>query len=503
MSRRHSSGLEKVALVEKLVESELSGGARQKAGLAPVSVEAWPLIRLLAALALLTVALAGCAGPVGRSAALTPVGPTAGVTVVAKVESPAPASPKPAVTDVSSPQPTVLPSPTSLPTATAVPKATGLPSPITALPPSPTILPPSATQPTAVPMRLSGTILVKRGDAYVSVDLATNVLKSLFSGADELSWSNDGKFAAFSRNDGHDREVYIANRDGSGEKAITNNQIDDIQPALSPDGRYVALVRSPVYENRGFEGNRPTGGEIWIVDLTTMEEARAGNGFRPAWSPDSRRLAFATNVGPDGNGIALVNTRGENLWLPVTTKSKSKKYTPFEWDMTAAQWLTEPAWAPDGIEITFRVVAFHGVYLATQSYKGGIAGFWGLSFDNPAGWFSYSPDGSKVTVGFGGLSGYETVSVYPRGAVGPDGFNRDRMLLQLGRIPRTSSEQGESVTGFAWSPDSSYLVYVAINPDAGRDSSRSGNSSVWVRRLSDNMAMKLADNANGPVYWLP
>lgn len=70
-------------------------------------------------------------------------------------------------------------------------------------------------------------------------------------------------------------------------------------PAVSPDGRFVALVatRYPREENRGV-------GDLWLVAADGAEEPRrltwnAGSEKSPAWRRDSRHLAFVSKRGED------------------------------------------------------------------------------------------------------------------------------------------------------------------------------------------------------------
>jgi Tol biopolymer transport system component len=97
---------------------------------------------------------------------------------------------------------------------------------------------------------------------------------------------------------------------------------------ISPDGRHVAYtVQQPDWEDNSFEN------EIWIASLVTGERYQLTSGKKssnsPIWSPDNRRLAFASDrdgkrqiylISPyGGEGIALTSVEsGINAfkWSP-------------------------------------------------------------------------------------------------------------------------------------------------------------------------------------------
>ena len=351
---------------------------------------------------------------------------------------------------------------------------------------------------------LQGTLLFKRGDGYVSLDLESGETARLFEGAEEMSWTKSGDRVAFTRSEGELSKVYVARRDGSDERPITGVYDSASQPAISPDGKLLALVREPRFESEV----EPVGGELWIVDLATLDKTvyvLVAMGFKPAWSPDGSQLAYAIEVESSGNGIAVLyqDEDGIRHRTLVTTETESGTYTPFEWTIANAGWLTDPTWSPDGLEITFRATGgTHGAYLTTDSLDGGITRFLGLSWDHPASGFSYSPDGSLVTLNLGGLSGYDVISVYQLADIGEDGSKVPERIAGLGRMPQGDGE-GESVIDFAWSPDGAYLAYVSTPYGAGERQSESDTATLWIVPVGGGVAIEYATDADGPIYWLP
>jgi Tol biopolymer transport system component len=145
------------------------------------------------------------------------------------------------------------------------------------------------------------------------------------------SWSPDGSRIAFATDD--DGIVSI-NRDGSRRTVLVRTTFDSLadSPQWSPDGRYI-LYDGPGVGGDGGSVVRATGGTgRFLTDDGT-----------PAWSPDSKRIAFellvepGRDIPPSIQHIAVVDRNGEHLH--AVTKGKG--------------WREDPAWSPDGREIAF------------------------------------------------------------------------------------------------------------------------------------------------------
>jgi Tol biopolymer transport system component len=181
----------------------------------------------------------------------------------------------------------------------------------------------------------------------------------------------------FSRRTGipNNYRIFKMQADGSNVTQVTiptSSYSEDREPALSPDGTYVAFMRvtylgldiykihvngSPATLVRltgagiGFDGYpawSPDGTKIayscgpWICvmnqdgsNVRTLTKL-AANGMAPAWSPDGTRIAFVSSLG--GNfEIHVMNADGSDV-------TRLTNHPATEW---------APTWSPDGTRIAF------------------------------------------------------------------------------------------------------------------------------------------------------
>ena len=151
-----------------------------------------------------------------------------------------------------------------------------------------------------------------------------------------LTWSPDGKRIAYSgtgRERGtnmRNREIYVANADGSNWTRLTDTRTAETWLAWSPDGRYIA-----------FQSEQSGNDEIWIMHLDgtgqrNLTNHPAGDGGSPAWSPDARKIAF-TSIRDFNLEVYVIDVDGANP-------------TRLTEDDATDGW---PSWSPDGNKIAF------------------------------------------------------------------------------------------------------------------------------------------------------
>jgi Tol biopolymer transport system component len=120
-----------------------------------------------------------------------------------------------------------------------------------------------------------------------------------------------------------DSELELVRADGSGLRALTNNDVADRDPSWAPDGRTIAFVRF---------GARRHG--VYTIGVASGAVRRLTDGpdRAPAFSPDGASLAFVS-----GTSIRLLDLRAHRSRELATTRLPPRQLS----------------WTPDGTSIVF------------------------------------------------------------------------------------------------------------------------------------------------------
>ena len=157
------------------------------------------------------------------------------------------------------------------------------------------------------------------------------------------SWSPDGRRIAFvSDRDGPPRyfDIYVMDADGSNLQRLTNDPRDDRHPSWSPDGERIVFGA----RRKGhFETKFAVTYEIYVMDadggnLQRLTENRK-NDWGPSWSPDGKRIAFASDRKGDLANIDLYVMDADGSNLQRLTENRV-----YDWF---------PSWSPDSERIAF------------------------------------------------------------------------------------------------------------------------------------------------------
>ena len=141
--------------------------------------------------------------------------------------------------------------------------------------------------------------------------------------------------------------VYTPNSDTTVQ--LTFGDYDDSNPVWSPDGKSIALV-----SDRSDNPDLNYGTDIFVVNVDdkdpvlTQVTSNPGRDFSPAFSPDSKSIAYVTSTGPDVGGSALTPTK----YLAVTEIGADQRSV-----LTANldRSVSSPEYSSNGRDIYFRL----------------------------------------------------------------------------------------------------------------------------------------------------
>lgn len=258
--------------------------------------------------------------------------------------------------------------------------------------------------------------------------------------SDHPRWSPDGGFLAFQSSrkdaDGNDgkTQVYLLNRQGGEAQRLTETVQDVEDFAWAPDGkRLVIVLRDPSPEELEAAASKGKDEENtdkkkkaqppWVIDRLLFKEDTVGYLERrrthlyvfdlasksmkqvtsgdyddsdPAWSPDGKQLAFASNRSkPDPD-----TTYAVNIWA-VAADNSDKGANPIQ-VTTGLGGDHQPAWSPDGKWIAFstqldpKLFQYGTFHIAVVPSTGGPAKVLTTALDRNGTVPRFFPDGKSI-----------------------------------------------------------------------------------------------------------
>lgn len=259
--------------------------------------------------------------------------------------------------------------------------------------------------------------------------------------SEHARWSPDGKLIAFlsERTEGK-TQIWLLNRLGGEARSLTDTPQNVEDFSWSPDSRrLVVILRDPSPEEleaarekaieKDKEGEAAAEKEKkktpkpWVIDRLHFKEDTVGyldrrrthlyamdlatrkltqitsgdfDDSEPAWSPDGKQLAFASNRSkpdPDAN-------YNSDVW--VVAADNTDKGAHLTQVTTGVGEDREPSWSPDGKWITYitqtdaPLFQYATRHVAVSPANGGEAKVLTLTFDRMSSFPRFSPDGKFI-----------------------------------------------------------------------------------------------------------
>lgn len=276
-------------------------------------------------------------------------------------------------------------------------------------------------------------------------------------------WSPDGRGLLIVQGLGPAAELRLITPDGSTGRRLSSNNRPERGAAWSPRGDRVAYAL-PRALGPGGADDPAEAEEIWLLDVQTGLDRKLADGFDPAWSPDGRWIAYATNGqrdqhGPRANAIRIIGAdgHGDRHCLAVADLPDDLLTAfglPFR---PATVRLRAPAWSPDGLRLVASADGHTSMALTFDERGQGLRP-WALAYEGGVGRARWSPDATRLAVESRPATGLDVVVVAE--------------LTTRRETPIGGPNVGFQASGPTWSPDGRRLAVIVASPPARRGEPR-------------------------------
>ena len=243
----------------------------------------------------------------------------------------------------------------------------------------------------------------------------------------------------YSAGDGHpNNQIYTMNPDGTNPRQVTFDTASDVDPDISPDGKYFV-----------FTSNQTGNNDIYIMDRSGTTFDLTNNPADDEWarfSPDGKEIVFDSNRDGGVFEIFVMNTDGSGTSTQLTFPPTLGRY---------------PSWSPDGKQIIFRRGIDVYVMNADGSAPTQLTNEAPPSFAQMA---NFSPDGRYITF-MSFREGYCSVFL-----MNSDGTGQTNLTPKVAADPSTSWCSRAP----AWSTNGHEIYFMSFRPSTG------GHNQVFV-----------------------
>jgi Tol biopolymer transport system component/DNA-binding winged helix-turn-helix (wHTH) protein len=241
-------------------------------------------------------------------------------------------------------------------------------------------------------------------------------------------------------------EIYVRALDGTAtETPLTDDGGENVQPAWSPDGKFLAYH---AYKRGG----------IWILPSRggTPKQIVA-EGSKPAWSRDGKRIAYQSDEHADAAPRGYAAQSGSTIWTVDADGANPTELTHLG---SPAGGHAAPVWSPDGRYMCFSVFDAgrnNGLWLIKRETGATTLLYHGDDLFESV----FSPDGSTIYV-----AGGDALITRLRFDPATGTVSGPREIIPVPGVP--------GVRGLSISPDGSRVAFAGLGL----------NSQIWSQRIA-------------------
>lgn len=184
--------------------------------------------------------------------------------------------------------------------------------------------------------------------------------------------SPDGQYIAFCSDRNGSWDIFVMPVDGGKAVQLTNDGAHDLHPSWSPDGSRLAFCRL---------GQQTGRWEMWVAQVTAVNAAQfIGFGLFPQWCP----VAATGANGADQIMFQRSRERGDRAFSVWTLDYQTNPGTAGrETEIATAPGsaLINPSWSPDGSFVAFAQVPYSEAWASGASAKPETSVLWMMSVD--------------------------------------------------------------------------------------------------------------------------